>query len=81
MLNLFEQCGAQEKSNLRYQFWTHDNHPELLDDAAMLQQRMDYVHENPVRAGYVSEPEHWMYISAIDYYVENGKGLLKLVKV
>jgi putative transposase len=39
---------------------------------------MDYLHENPVRAGFVSRPEQWLYISAIDYYVINGKGILDL---
>jgi len=40
---------------------------------------MNYLHENPVRAGFVTVAEHWQYSSAIDYYTEIEKGLLELV--
>lgn len=81
LLKLFEEHGASKKSNYRYQFWIHESHPVLISDAFMLRQRMDYLHENPVKAGYVNQPEHWLYSSAIDYYTTNGKGLLDLVKI
>lgn len=81
MLNLFEEYGKEKQSNHRYQFWIHENHPVLITDHDMLQQKMLYLHENPVRAGYVIEPEHWKYSSAIDYYTTNRKGLLDLVNV
>ncbi len=38
---------------------------------------LDYLHENPVKAGYVWEAQHYKYSSAIDYYTE-GKGLLPI---
>lgn len=44
----------------------------------MYNQRLDYLHENPLRAGFVREPQEWLYSSAIDYYIPNGKGLLDL---
>ena len=42
---------------------------------------MTYLHDNPVRAGFVALPEQWLYSSAIDYYVKGGKGLLDTVSV
>jgi hypothetical protein len=45
----------------------------------MLEQRLIYLHENPVCAGFVSAPEHWLYRSVIDYYTVNQKGMLDLV--
>lgn len=81
MLPLFKQYGEQQKKNHLYQFWIHENHPLLLGDAAMLRQRMDYLHENPVRACFVLNPEHWLYSSALDYYTMNSKGLLDIVSV
>jgi putative transposase len=45
----------------------------------MLTERINYLHHNLVRAGFVSLPEHWLYSSAIDYCTENEKGLLELV--
>jgi hypothetical protein len=38
---------------------------------------MNYIHQNPVVSGFVTEPHHWQYSSAIDY--SGGKGLIDLV--
>ena len=43
----------------------------------MLKQKLDYIHQNPVVAGFVEEPEHWIYSSARDY--EGEKGLIDVV--
>jgi len=40
----------------------------------MYNQRLDYIHSNPVNAGFVDEPWHWKYSSAMDYYSDK-KGL------
>jgi hypothetical protein len=40
----------------------------------MMQQRLDYLHNNPVEAGIVDEPEHYIFSSARDY--AGKKGLL-----
>lgn len=81
MLDLFEKNGKLKKSNFRFQFWQHENHPILLNAKAMYHQRIDYLHENPERAGFVKEPQEWKHSSAIDYYIQNGKGLLELVRL
>ena len=36
----------------------------------MIDQKVDYIHNNPVVSGFVNEPWHWKYSSATDY---NGK--------
>lgn len=79
MLDIFEKNGKANKSNFRFQLWQHENHPVLLDTNEMLQQRMNYLHENPVRAGFVTSPEYWYYSSAADYHTNKEKGLLDLV--
>ena len=81
MLRIFEENGRAKKTNYNYQFWQHENHPVLLEDYSMLEQRVTYVHENPVRSGFVELPEQWLYSSAVDYYVKDGKGLLDIVSV
>jgi putative transposase len=43
----------------------------------MLMQRLKYIHNNPVKRGYVDLPEHWRYSSARDYLGQ--KGLLPVV--
>ena len=42
----------------------------------MLIQKIDYIHKNPVRRGYVEEAKHWRYSSALNY--EGKEGLLKV---
>jgi len=78
MLDIFEKNGKTKKSNYRYQFWQHENHPILLDSDEKYFQRLLYLHENPVRAGFVAVPEHWLYSSAVDYYHNAQKGLLEI---
>jgi len=80
ILDLFEKNGLENKSNYRFQFWEHENHPILLDNEDKFRQRFTYLHDNPVRAGFVREPQDWLYSSAIDCYT-NGKGLLNLVRI
>ncbi len=77
MMWLFKSAGEENSNNKDYQFWQQDNHPILLGDEVMMQQKLRYIHENPVRAGIVYEPQHYVYSSAINYY-ENKDGLLPL---
>ena len=42
----------------------------------MAHQKLEYIHYNPVEAGFVNKPEDWLYSNAIDYY--GGKGLLEI---
>lgn len=81
MLDIFEMRGRQNKSNYRFQFWQHENHPVILDNPTIYQQRFNYLHENPVKAGFVREPQDWLYGSGIDYYTEKGKGLLDIISL
>ena len=45
-------------------YWTHENHAIELSDNEMIDQRINYFHENPVRAGWVEKAEEYMYSSA-----------------
>ncbi|HTI61051.1 hypothetical protein [Mucilaginibacter sp.] len=44
----------------------------------MMDQRLDYLHNNPVKAGLVWKPADYKYSSAIDYYRQEN-GLLPVV--
>ncbi|RYD56629.1 MAG: transposase [Sphingobacteriales bacterium] len=77
MLWLFEQAGKQNANNTNYQFWQQDNHPVALNDERIYRQKLDYLHDNPVRAGIVFEPQQYVYSSAGDYYT-NQQGLISL---
>jgi len=77
MMNLFSFAGKSNNNNKDFQFWKQDYRPIELNSAAKLKERLDYLHENPVRSGLVWEPWHYKYSSAIDYYT-NEHGLLKI---
>lgn len=76
MLWIFKSAGTKNSNNRTYQFWRQDNRPIQLSTNEMLQQRLDYIHSNPVKEGIVYEPEHYVYSSALDY--SGGKGLLPI---
>ena len=77
MLNIFSYTGQTNNNNKEFQFWKQDYHPIELDNPNKMKQRLDYLHENPVRIGLVWEPWHYKYSSAIDYYT-NEQGLIKI---
>lgn len=64
---------------LSAQSWRQDNHPEELISDKFQDQKLDYVHNNPVEAGLVDNAEDYRYSSARDY--AGGKGLLVIVFV
>ena len=41
-----------------------------------MKEKIDYIHHNPVKRGYVEESTHWRYSSAKDYM--GIKGLLEV---
>lgn len=77
MIWMFEREGQYNPNNEVHQFWQQDNHPIELYSNDVMQQKLDYIHNNPVKAGWVDKPEHYLYSSARDY--AGDKGLLDIV--
>ena len=72
LLEQFKKA-AQLSSNVRdYQFWRHDNKPIELWSNKVIDEKINYIHNNPVDAGLVFKPEHYLYSSAADYAGEKG---------
>jgi len=59
-----------------YQVWQEGSHPELICNEAMMKQKLEYIHYNPVRSGYVTDPLDWEYSSARNYV--GLKGLIEV---
>jgi putative transposase len=57
-------------------FWQPGNHPEEVTSMDFFRQKINYIHNNPVRAGIVDKEEEYGYSSARDFY--GRKGLLEL---
>ena len=62
----------QTCQKLKYQFWTHENHAELIFSNKFIAQKLEYIHNNPVRAGIVKDPCEYVYSSAVNYAGEAG---------
>lgn len=77
MLWLLKEIDAAGK--VSYQFWKPDNHPEMCYQPGFMWQKLNYIHNNPVRAGLVHRAEEYINSSAADYVHGKQVGKVKLV--
>lgn len=77
LLHMFRFYGRRTLANKEFKIWTGSNHPEEIYSESFLKTKLDYIHNNPVRAGIVTEAEHYIYSSACDYSGE--KGLIDII--
>jgi REP element-mobilizing transposase RayT len=73
---VFKYHGKFNKRNQGIQLWTHENHAVELANNNMIDTRLTYIHQNPVKAGWVEEAHHYLYSSARNY-----SGLPGLIEV
>lgn len=76
LLWIFKRTAEKSNKHQKYQFWQRDFHPIELNTNHLMDQKLQYIHNNPVKAGIVNEPEDYRYSSAIDY--SGGRGMLTL---
>lgn len=72
LLEFFKNEGKKSSNVTHHQFWRHDNKPIELWSNKVIKQKIDYVHNNPVEAGLVYNPEDYVYSSASDYAGKKG---------
>jgi len=58
VVKLFEAEGGG------HEFWARTNMPKAIESEGFLLQKVEYVHNNPVRRQYVKRPDHWIWSSA-----------------
>jgi REP element-mobilizing transposase RayT len=58
---------AKYKNKQNNQIWTHENYPEEIYSQSFMEQKLEYIHNNPVKAGIVAAPEDYLYSSARNY--------------
>lgn len=66
------------KVDREFQLWQEGIQPKLIQGDKMMLDRMNYIHQNPAKRGYVDEAKHWRYSSARDY--DGVCGLLDVEK-
>jgi len=67
MLNQFKSAAKKHSRNQNYQFRTHENHAIELRTPDFIREKIEYTHNNPVRAKNVENPEEYLYSSARNY--------------
>ena len=77
ILKVFEQNKLPSKNDRKYQIWQEGFHPQELANEKIYRQKLNYIHNNPITAGYVGDILKWKYCSALDYY-EGREGIIKL---
>lgn len=63
-MHQFRYHAGLSAQKQEHQFWKHDNHAFSLHSNKLIDQKIDYIHNNPVEAGFVTEPESWRLSSA-----------------
>lgn len=71
-LNNLKYNKRNHKVGRTYQVWEEGLHPKQLSTVEMVSQKMQYIHFNPVKSGFVDEPVDWRYSSARDYFGMEG---------
>jgi putative transposase len=67
LLDKFRFAASKNSRNSTFQFWQQNNHAEELISNKFIDQKLRYIHQNPVQEGWVEEPWHYLYSSARDY--------------
>ena len=67
ILWMMERAGKKNSNVTNRQFWQQDNHPIEIWSLKVFEQKLDYIHYNPVESGFVTEPIDWKYSSARNY--------------
>jgi putative transposase len=67
LLDLLAAAKAAHKKASRTQVWQEGYHPQAVYTDKVMLQKLAYLHNNPVRRGWVAAPEHWRYSSAHEW--------------
>lgn len=76
LLWMMQRAASKNSNNNKFQFWQQHNNPIEIINAEMFNQKLNYIHSNPFEAGFVAQPEDWLYSSACGF--AKNIGLIKL---
>lgn len=68
LLALFEINSLDKNGNKNHKFWQEGNHAIELFSEKFMWEKIQYIHNNPVEAGFVKQAHDWVYSSATNYY-------------
>jgi putative transposase len=79
MLSIFKRYGNDNSRNTNYQFWQQENAPIECFTPDFTNQKLIYLHNNPVAAGIVIKAEDYYYSSARAYRNQRNNGIIDVV--
>ena len=72
LLQELRYCKLRHKVDRTHQLWREGSHPQVIGSEDVMWQKIEYIHHNPLRRGYVDDPTHWRYSSARSYPGQPG---------
>ena len=67
MLEYFRKAGENLRGITNYKFWQDGNHSEMISSNNFFDEKLDYIHNNPVEEMIVERPEDYIFSSARNY--------------
>ena len=67
LLWMMKRAGKKQGNITNYQFWQHHNKPIVLWTTEVIKQKIDYIHNNPVESGFVTNAVDYKYSSARNF--------------
>ena len=66
---IMKRAGKKNGNNQDWQFWRQHNKPLEIKSQEMFDEKLAYIHQNPVQEGFVKKEENWKYSSARNFSV------------
>ena len=63
LLRAFRALKLRHKTKSQHQVWEEGSHPEQISNDGIMRQKLEYMHNNPVKRGLVPSPERWRWSS------------------
>ncbi len=70
MIEIFSSKANASSKHKNFKFWQAGNHAIELYSEKFVWDKINYIHQNPVKENYVKNIEDWMYSSATNYLDE-----------
>ena len=67
LLWFFKRAGKKNSNVTKMQFWQQNNKPIEIWSSEVFEQKLNYVHHNPVVSGFVIDPVDYKFSSARNY--------------
>ena len=66
---MMKRTAKKTSNDTQFQLWQPKNHPIELSTQKIAWQKLDYIHYNPIEAGFVKKSSDWLFSSAVDIMV------------